>query len=477
MNKLASLFVLLLITSLGLFIRLSPLLEEAETRRNGFGPYADPELYHILAWNMIEGNGFVYSPDVPPINRKTENLEGKPVIFRAPGYPLFLSLAYLAAPVSIAGADTEDWVLIFHHLRIIQCILDVSLCIAIFIIISLATGKSGLPGLCGAFLYAVSPFPVFFAHIMLTETLAAFLLCWAFVLFFSGLRTQIFAWTGLAGLLAALAALTRPEYILLIPLLGVSVLLFKHMHMRFRLYHGLVFIAMAGVLLGIWTYRNSQHIGSPVMTAKGGFGEMLHRGTFEGNHPWQGWGRAPDSITSDEERNELKRMYAGFIQYQMTGTAEILEFDRYFMKKALERIREHPVRIARSWLNNLPRLWYQNYIQMFRDREPPGWIILIYFVFAAAGLVRARAFSRPYLYTLVLPLVYVTLIFLPLHIESRYCIPVLPFLITLAGTGCNEVFFSPNRLNGVHPPEVSGNETPASYTNLPHAGSRVHLLF
>ena len=51
------------ILSLGLWIRLHPIVSNPEEYRRGLGPFGDTQLYHRIAYNLYQGHGFSGTDD------------------------------------------------------------------------------------------------------------------------------------------------------------------------------------------------------------------------------------------------------------------------------------------------------------------------------------------------------------------------------------------------------------------------------
>jgi hypothetical protein len=434
-----SINLLFIMTFFAFIIRVNPILTERETRRNGMGPYADPGLYHLCAFNLISGNGFSSSDngqafgirDAKPVK------EYKPVIFRGPGYPLFLALVYHCSPIGVKGISADDWSAKWDLVRMVQALIDSSLCIAVFILIRLLYPPHLLPAFIGALLQCFNAFTIHYSRTLLSETLTGFLIMWGLVFFIAGLTKWSYFFLPLSGLFSGFLMVTRPEYILWTICLLLSYFFIAHnKSFMKRLFHCCIVVLCAGLFVIPWTYRNYKLFDRLIIVSAGNLGELLHRGTFEGCYPWKGWRYCPrDILHSTEEQVEIQKMYSGYISAQMIGGEEVFAYDEYFFNKALTRLNEKPCECIKAWVRNIPRLWFQQYIQMYIDREPSGNFILIYFLFFVIALVLSPVRTRCFMLPIILLVVFLTFLYLPLHIEPRYSVPALPAIIAMAGLG------------------------------------------
>jgi hypothetical protein len=413
-------------------IRLGPVLASPETRRGGFGPYGDPDLYHALALNLAAGRGF--------------ERWNRPTVFRAPGYPAFLAAAY--AFLSAGDATTpKEWIAARTAVRALQSLLDVSVCAAAFVIVSMALARAPFPlrsaaALLAALLQALNPYTAHWARTLLTEPLAGFLLAWCVALLCVAAEKDSLPAYASSGALAGALVLTRPEYLPWALAAGALAAAARGRAGRisapvpFRSIRGiaraLAFLACLSLIVAPWTYRNYRVFGKIIPAASGSVGELLHRGSFEGSYPWNGWAWCPPGILSGPaEAKEMRDLYAAYIRAQSTAGDEVFRIDDAFKAKALKRIREKPAECAKAWIANFPRLWYQRPIDMFADREPGGGPLLAAIVLACAGVLLCGFKNLPVIMAASVP-AYLCVLYLPMHIEARYSTPATPLLAALA---------------------------------------------
>jgi len=449
----AAIAALAALTVLGASIRLRPVLTAQETRRGGLGPYGDPALYHSLALNLARGKGFVTEL------KTAAGVELRPVIFRAPGYPMFLAGLYIAMGVQ-DERDPASWRRTWTVVRVVQGLMDASLCVAAFLTAMAALAQAPSParlaaGLLAALFQALNPYSAHWARTILSEPLSGFLLGWCIAILAVALNRRAIILFAASGVLAGALVLTRPEYLpwaVSVSLLGLIACrrqepgsglpaspVTRFLRLARRLSAPVAFLCAGLALVSPWTARNAIQFGRFIPVASGSVGELLHRGSFEGSFPWNGWAWCPTSILSGpSEAAEMRKLYAAYIDTQSTGGAEVFAVDQAFMAKALTRIRTQPIACARAWISNIPRLWYQKYIQIFADREPDGIWLLAALVLAALGLTLGGIRAPAALAAASLP-VYLSLLYLPMHIEPRYSTPATSVVAALAAAGAARI--------------------------------------
>ena len=139
-----------------------------------------------------------------------------------------------------------------------------------------------------------------------------------------------------------------------------------------------------------------------------------------------------------KDGNEKKEVYDRFLELQglyLEGTIETLKYEGFFMNKALERMKEKPLECLFSWVRNIPRLWYQHYVQMYAKKEASGFFFILYFVLSIAAIIFALPEDKKLMAPIALLFIYLTFVFLPQPIEPRYGVTAIPSIIILVGIG------------------------------------------
>ncbi len=198
----------------------------------------------------------------------------------------------------------------------------------------------------------------------------------------------------------------------------------------------IVFIAGTIVIISPWTLRNYLVFNQFVPVSTGTLGYNLWQGTFETNKIWSRWGEFPDEIFySDKEKSKVISLDKTFNNQLMAGSMKIRDTDKIFLKMAIGGILNNPLQCFKNWLTKIPRLWYQFYIQMYIYKEPSGNYFIFYFLFALYAFFSANSEKRILMLPIALLFIYLTVIFLPLHVEPRYGVALMPAIISLTAIG------------------------------------------
>jgi len=72
---------------------------------------------------------------------------------------------------------------------------------------------------------------------------------------------------------------------------------------------------------------------------------------------------------------------------------------------------------------------------MYGKPEASGGIFVIYFAFALFAILKSEKSQRTLMAPVLLLFIYLTIIFLALHVESRYSVNLLPSILCLTGIG------------------------------------------
>jgi len=421
-----------------LTIRLSPVIDAPETFRNGFGPYGDSYQYHVIAYNLYKGCGFSATDDGRAFGLKQERikLEYEPAITRSPAYPVFISLVYRILGSEEDMQSVQTWHVNWDKVRRAQCVLDAIVCILVFFIVRTINKKYYLPALIASLLYCFSFYNIFYTRALLSECLTTFLLTASLLFCILGLdRGKAYLWA-LSGTLFGLVILSRPEYLFFPPILLIYTIAINHRRALSAVKQFLVFLVMAAIVVIPWTGRNYSVFKKPIPVSIGAVGYNLFLGTFEANDNWQSWSEMPDNVFDSKEEKALAQSLYNSLQESMSkGSIKMKEFDDSLAKLALERIRKHPFECLKSWVVKIPRLWYQYYIPMYLYREAAGGFFIFYFIFALFALRKGTKEETVLMAPVCLLFIYLNFIFLPLHIEPRYGVSLMPGIICMASMG------------------------------------------
>lgn len=207
----------------------------------------DDSFYHLTALELADGNGYVGTFDVFTSGEK------RPIADHPPLYTLLLSfLGRLGA----RSVDAQRMVGVFAGTLTVAAIG--------FAARQLAGQRAGL---AAAALAAVYPAFIAADGALMSETLfgtlVAFSLVWTLFL----LQRPTLPGMALLGLLVGLAALTRSEGLLLLPLLAVPVLVVAPGR---RLALGATMAAVTALAIAPWVIRNVDVFGEPVYSTNDG---------------------------------------------------------------------------------------------------------------------------------------------------------------------------------------------------------------
>lgn len=359
--------------------------------------FPDERDYDTIARSLVKGTGF-------------QEADGRRA-GRAPGYPVFLAALYLL------GLDTPRAVFIIQAFcGTLTCVL---LC---FLAKKLFGGKTAA---FAGLIAALYPFFIYFTGLLLSETLFILFL----VAFFLLLETRSgpgLSWPRrlavpiLAGILAGVLTHLRSSF-LLFPFFLLPFVLLRRKPRRNALAGWALMLLFMALTLSPWVWRNYRLFGHFIPTTLQA-GESL----YEANSPYATGGPAMnesqtpwDRITAGQKLNEYER-------------------DRFFRDKAIKYIREHPGRFAQLALIKLKRFW--NPIPNYRHFRSPLYIAislsayLPVILLALCGLIRNRSHKALLLYSLS-PVFYYTALHAVFVGSVRYRIPVMAFVILLAGAG------------------------------------------
>lgn len=429
--------VLLGIFLVALFVRIDPILMTPEPIQFGFGPFGDSTLYHTIAYNLYAGNGYSGIDNGRAFGRPRggTDVEYKPAVTRGPVYPVFLAAVYRLWGDAAAMQSLERWHLNWDRVRIVQSVLDALLCLVLFSAMRILYPGRYLPAILAAALYSISFYNIYYTRMLLGEGITTFLVTIGLMAGVLAMKSGRLAYWFVFGAGFGLASLSRPEYILFPFFMAAVNLLLVRREIKKAVQVAVVLFCGLAVVIAPWALRNYSIYKKFIPTSVGAMGFNLFTGTYEDND-WQGWSSYPEqAFKSPEMKKEVITWRAKLAYHLRRGTIGLKEYDSRFKALALETIIENPLGCLMVWIRRLPRLWYQNYILMYRYREPSGIWFLIYFPLSIAALILAKPAIRVACAPIFLLFIYMNLVYLPFHIEPRYGVPMYPGLCFLSAVG------------------------------------------
>lgn len=193
----------------------------------------------------------------------------------------------------------------------------------------------------------------------------------------------------------------------------------------------------ASALLLPWAARNASLPGGRWSLSDGRSGMALWVGTWERNGDWARRGIPSPDFPPYAFRDAAEERVA--------TAAWLRRDDRLLRDLALDRLRDQPVDVIRTWAMRYPQLWLGTRFELMDLRAPAGsigWTLikgglyainafgLLLAIIGMALAVRARSAG---IALLAIPPLYIAAIILPFHnIETRYSMPAVPFLYVFA---------------------------------------------
>lgn len=281
---------------------------------------------------------------------------------------------------------------------------------------------------------ALAPMTGRFTAVILTETLFTFLVTLG-IFFWS--RKQ-YALTGLAFGLGMLTRVTLLPFVLMLVLLTLA----RPWKELRRSYLTIALVALA--VCSIWIARNAVVFHRFIPVAASGYGTNLLIGSMDIN-----------------EADDVARRKAILSNVDSAGgvvSSDETEFDRVRLRAALNRMRESPAHWLLARARQYPRLFIDSGSYLFGDDGVPfsvavrqgrigqvlirsGMILgnVLVFLFAIAGVVSRRS-QIVQLTEVVLFPVFLAIVALPLWIEPRYGLPMMPSVAILSAIGALEIW-------------------------------------
>lgn len=392
---------LLLIFILACVLRVAPIVYE-EWKSPGWHAENINEIefyYDDVARSLLVGKGFVHSVNSRSPDQPFSFEPGTPFHFVPPLYAWWVYLIYFIFGPSIFIA------------KIIQCFLDASVCLLIYLLGS-RVFIDNIKALLSAALYAVYPLAIVSCSALYYQIPLNILLVLVILGYIAPVNCKNGLWTGIAVGASALAKPVTLPFLILLPAMRVLESSVKKGAMRPALVWGFVFIFAGLATLAPWTIRNYLVFHKFVPVQHGGE-EVLVQGSKE------------EYI--DLDVNTLRQRYP-------KGLAAPNQLTQTAIANHLDHLREAPVDYIRFISKKFILTWYNT-----EGKQKNSKALLVqtpFLFFAMIGLLfSARSWSRrPGIY-IAACILYVCLIQVMLFPLVRYTLAVMPLVMTLAADG------------------------------------------
>ncbi|MCB8980360.1 MAG: glycosyltransferase family 39 protein [Ardenticatenaceae bacterium] len=373
-------------------------------------PHEDFASYYNLAVNLTEGSGF-------------SGTSG-PTAFRAPGYPLFLSLFFYIFGTSLFVA------------RMANVLLSTIVVLGTYLVSREAFSEN--IALISATIVAFTPSLILYTPILASENLATPLLLISIWLIILGWERTKLSYFFLAGVSMSIATLTRPGFLMFPCVIAI--------YMAFRkLQLALIFRYLSAFAIGLlltlspWVIRNYLVFGQfiPVAT-NGGFNLAIG---FNQYSTGEYIGNVTETVLGKEYDWAAYRLKDSNLTEP--------DIDQALKTAALEFIKENPVRAITL---SLPKLLYfygddvsgVYHNIAFPSRPTPNWLwktsrwiaqlyYLIVLVLASSTLFLYKRINLyPHAVFILAVIAYWTFLHMVFFGGDRFHLPILPLLFSFS---------------------------------------------
>jgi 4-amino-4-deoxy-L-arabinose transferase-like glycosyltransferase len=371
----------------------------------------DEREYLALASNMAAGRGFTTDLPGDVTSPSVERFA------RGPGYPAFIAVALFGdASLRSGRLPTE----VPTRLKVVQALLGG---VAVWLIALAAWRVAGPPaGAAAALIAAVYPPLVWICAYALTEGVYV-VLAMTMVLALGRVTDgpvegrRAWMWTGLGGVLAGAATLTRPVTLFLLPVAAAW------LAGRRKLWLAALFLACALGAIGPWTLRNWHAYDRFVLVAASGGVNF-----WTGNHPLAvGEGDLAANPAIKQANVALRAAHAGFTPAQL---------EPVYYQEAFAWIRREPLAwaalMARKAFYTLVPIGpsYRLHSSLYSWGSLIPYVLTVPLAVAGVRRLRGRARQPRAVWMLAASAVLAGLVFFP---QERYRIPAIdPALIVCA---------------------------------------------
>ena len=374
--------------------------------------YPDSESYIAPARNIVAGHGFT-GPD------------GRPELFRTPGYPLLLAF-FVATHAGVIGA------ILFQH--VLRILLIVGLIAFAFSI----TQRRAVAGL--TCLLLVIDFPLLeVANAVLSEMLFTALIAIVYwLLWREAHREPSSKWILLAAMLTGTTVLIRPVSLFFC----VPAVAFIAIAMPCRRLRAAIIFTMGFVLLpALWAFRNYRVAGTFTVSTISAYDALIYRaaGSVAMDRPgryWENLDPARAQICSD-----MRRLYS-----LECSPAALSTGADHFKRLAIQEIAQHPSGFLKATALGASMLLLDEgtiTTSALLGRHAHKREFLIYtvplFIFSIYGLLVCWRKNRTFFWLALLVIVYFVGVSAGPQSEARFRVPFIPLYVPLSAIGISNL--------------------------------------
>ena len=372
-------------------------------------PAVDAAVYDQTAVNILEGYGFRF-------DRSAEFAEDEIITFQGPIYQYFLASIYI-----IFGHNYEAVWLIQALLRVLTALFLYLIALKIF-------GEEGRRiGWISAVVFGFHPDLIEIGAMLMTETLFIFLSILAVYAFTILYKNPSYLNSIFLGLSFGLAILGRSS-------IGIFILPFGFYFISRRDYARLIlFLLMLFLVMTPWTIRNYKVYGEFIPTMAN-FGYNFWVGNHEGGDG-EG-GNTPELAAAQKKYGVIGANYYAVEQFKEFVSAHPFQYIKFTVSRAIKYF---------SFMRPMGFWFYQQgWGQfIFVASSVLGSLILFWTSFAGIVAWFKKERRNPLLGYFLFFILLTALSLVPILYETRYRLPVYPFLALFSGLALSRFYSAP----------------------------------
>ena len=361
--------------------------------------WPDSWAYVSIANSLVSGHGYSFESAV---NKNAE--------YRAPLYPLFLSMVFKFTGNNI------------FFVQLFQSLFGVITCLLVY-----GVGRrlfNDKTGLLAAILACVYPFLVYISSILVTEQLFVLFLLLSIYFLIRGRDDLRYVFILAAGISLGLGALTRPSVLAFVPFCGMY-LFFRPVNNRGRCLAAAALLFLSTLLtISPWTIRNYiKH------------GEFILISTAGGESFWLG---NNDMAKGNDSAAQLAGLPEEILS-QLSESSSPKTAEEVYWRAGIDWVEKHPKRFLELYMEKLINFWRitpDHITNIYRQkwiRYGCAAILVPLYLFSIIGMLGNRYRYRDHM------ILYFALLSFPLGLSLfitsfRFRIPLDPVLLLFAAS-------------------------------------------
>jgi hypothetical protein len=201
-----------------------------------------------------------------------------------------------------------------------------------------------------------------------------------------------------------------------------------------------IFLLSTGSVLSIWVLRNYIIFGDFILLSKDNIGSVVLRSVLDQDHKFLLWNDVHHwrQNHSSDPRKELLNEIEERVDKEFNLDPKKSK-DNLYLRETIKLIYQEPLQYVVGCLIRILRLWISYPTRgNFLFKLFVTFYDIFILILGIIGFIIYRSQWRD-LSIFWLPIIYISILHLPMHVEARYSVPIKPYLLIFTAMGILQI--------------------------------------